>query len=404
MFFFIIIFIKSDKSLFFAPGFSSSELYATITQPENFPKCEGEYNHRSLLQNVTKDCQESILDVVYDKTTGELKHPDGVIIETDPIKKSDFKMEKFLQGHDNSYVVPYDWTLYFPGTQKVFSELKSAIEQNYSATNEKVILAGYSMGTNFMRYFTTEYNDIEWTQKYVDGVLFIAPGIAGTFTSIIFVATEKVFMLSGPAALHMPSQWAMFPSFPLYKKCVQDGDTFIDCENVYDEMKKNGYSDDVTDAVYNSVKSYLSKNVTSPGVRTGFIMNSGLEGTCGVKKDDDGKFVEVHCPADGSLETRGAKFACSNWDDVQCYDFEENDEAYNHQGIGGQPYTNELVLKFIRNEPFNKKSWFSGAVMYAVIGGAAAVVVIVVVVAVVCVVKKKKKSNESLQQSLIINQ
>ena len=403
MFFFIILFIKSDKSLFFAPGFSASELYATITKPENFPKCEGEFNHKSILKNVTKECLESLLDTVYDETTGKLAHPDGVTIETDPIKKSDFEHEKFLEGYENSYVVPYDWTLYFPGTQQVFADLKYAIEQNYSSTNEKVILVGYSMGTNFMRYFTTEYNTKEWTQKYVDGILFIAPGIAGTFTSIIFVATENVFMISGPAALHMPSQWAMFPSFPLYKKCIEKVDSFIDCENVYDEMKKNGYSDNVTDAVYNSVVSYLSKDVTDPGVRTGFIMNSGLVGTCGAKSVN-GNFEQVHCPADGSLETRGAKYACSNWKDVQCYDYMKNDETYNHLGLGDQPYTRELVMKFIKNEPFEKKKWFSGAVMYAIIGGAAAVVVIVIVVSVVCVIKKKKQNNESLQQSLITNQ
>lgn len=240
MLFLYILLVKSDKPLFFVPGFGISELYATITKPENFPNCTGDFNRRpiSRAQDITNECRDSLLDTVYDKATGIFQHPDGVIIETDPIQKVD--QIKFLEGYNNSYILPYDWTLYYPGTNDKFLTLKNAIEQNYTATNEKVILVGYSMGTSFIHYFTTEYNTKEWVQKYVDGILFIAPGIGGTFTTIIFVATQKVFMVSGKAALHMPSQWALFPNFPLYKKCIQDGDTFIDCENAYDEMKKHG--------------------------------------------------------------------------------------------------------------------------------------------------------------------
>lgn len=75
-------------------------------------------------------------------------------------------------------------------------------------------------------------------------------------------------MVSGKAALHMPSQWVLFPNFPLYKKCIQDGDTFIDCENAYDEMKKHGLADETTDYIYNYVVSFLSKDMPDPGVRT----------------------------------------------------------------------------------------------------------------------------------------
>lgn len=404
MFLFILpLIIKSEKSLFFAPGFGTSELYATITIPENFPKCVGTFNHKPINRNpdVASECLDSLIDTVYNKTTGTFSHPEGVIIETDPIQKADH--ETFLEGINNSYIVPYNWALYFPGTMEVFSTLKSAIEQNYTATNEKVILVGYSLGTNFMRYFTTEYNTKEWVKKYVDGILFLAPGIGGTFTSIIFVATNKVFMVSGPAARHMPSQWAMFPNFPLYKKCIEDGDNFINCEDVYEHMKKAGDTDEVTDAVYESVRNFLSKDMQDPGVRTGFIMNSGLVGTCGAKKVN-GTFEEVHCPADGSLETRGAEYACSHWSDVQCYDYKKNDEAYNHGGIGNQPYTRELLLKFVNNQPFptpSKENWFSGMTMYIIIGAAASVVILIIVISVVCVVKKKKQNVQSVHESLL---
>lgn len=408
MIFFLLYLINSEKPLFFAPGFSTSELYATITKPENFPKCNGTFNHTPIVRtkHVTNECRDSLIDTIYNESTGELTHPDGVIIETDPIQKTDH--EDFLKGLNNTYEVPYDWTLYFPGTMRVFESLKQAIEQNYANTKEEAILAGYSMGTNFMRYFTTEYNTRDWVKKHIDGILFIAPGIGGTFTSIIFVATQNVFMITGPAARHMPSQWAMFPNFPLYKGCIEDGDNKIDCSDAYEYMKKAGDTDEVTDAIYKKMQPYLSKELPDPGVRTGFIMNSGLQGTCGAKRLDNGSFVGIHCPADGSLETRSAKHACSTWENVQCYDYMKNDEAYNHGGIGNQPFTNELVLRFYNNEKFPKDDdgdgWFSGTMKWIIIGCAAAVALIVVVVIVVCVVKKKKNGNEPINVSLIDQQ
>ena len=85
----------------------------------------------------------------------------------------------------------------------------------------------------------------------------------------------------------------------------------------------------------------------------------------------------------------------------------KNDEAYNHGGIGNQPFTNELVLRFYNNEEFPKDDgdgWFSGTTKWIIIGCAAAVALIVVVVIVVCVVKKKKNGNEPINVSLIDQQ
>ena len=101
---------------------------------------------------------------------------------------------------------------------------------------------------------------------------------------------------------------------------------------------------------------------------------------------------------DGSLETRGAEYACSNWNDVQCYDYKKNDEDYDHGGIGNQTFTNKLALRFINNEKFpsDDKSWFSRKNMYIFIGCAVAVVVIIVIVVTVIYIKKKKQNNQTI--------
>lgn len=98
IFFLYILLIKSDKPLFFAPGFGISELRATITKPENFPNCTGDFNHRpiSRAKDITNECRDSLFDTVYDKTTGIFSYPNSVIIETDPI----------LEGYNNSYILP----------------------------------------------------------------------------------------------------------------------------------------------------------------------------------------------------------------------------------------------------------------------------------------------------------
>lgn len=401
MFLLFASFIYSEKPVFFAPGIGNSELYATIVKPENFPNCQGTYNHTKLVYadaNIT--CKNSLLDTVYNHETDQFTHPDGVIIETDGIVKENTAL--FLQSFNNSYYVYYDWVLYYPGIEDTFSLLQRTIEQKVKESNEKAILVGFSLGTSFMRYFTTKYSSKEWLRQYVDGVIFLSPGLAGTFSSIVFVATENAFSLSGIAARHMISQWAMFPNFPLFKKCIEIDGKSYDASDAFDLMKEAGYTDDTCTAIYNKVKPFLEEEMPDPGIRTAFIYNSGLPAKCGVKVIK-GKAQFEYCGSDGGLEAKGAQYACSHWNDVDCYDYQKNDTEFGHFGIINQPYTAELVRRFAAGLPFptpTEKSKISTELII-VIALCSVVAVLLVGLVFYCIIRKIRKGNDTVHQTLI---
>ncbi|OHT00773.1 hypothetical protein TRFO_07746 [Tritrichomonas foetus] len=118
------------KPVFFAPGMTVSPLYATIISSEKFPECEGfELNHTKLwpVKKEMNECVSAIVDTVYHPENDTFSHPDGVLIETDPISKAN--PGQFLKWHNNTWTVFYDWTLYYLGIQNTFEELKNSIEK-----------------------------------------------------------------------------------------------------------------------------------------------------------------------------------------------------------------------------------------------------------------------------------
>lgn len=398
----LINLINCEKPVFFAPGIGNSELYATILKPENFPHCKGTYNHTKLVyidaSNIT-ECKNSLLDTVYHKETGKFTHPDGVIIETDGIVKDNSAL--FLQSFNNSYYVYYDWVLYYLGIQETFSILQKTIEQKVTESKEKAVLVGFSLGTSFMRYFSTKYSSREWLQKYVDGIIFLSPGLAGTFSSIGFVATENAFSLTGIAARHMISQWVMFPNFPLFENCIEIDGKFYNASDAFDLMEKANYTDDTCKAIYNEVKPFLEEKMPDPGVRTAFIYNSGLPAKCGVKVVN-GESQFIYCGSDGGLEAKGAQYACSHWNNVYCHDYQKNDQEFSHFGIINQPYTAELVRRFVAGQPFptpEKKGKLSTKIIIIVV--VAVVAVLIIALLFYCIVKNARKRSETVNETLI---
>lgn len=401
MILFLSVAVICEKPVFFAPGIGNSELYATIVDPDKFPKCEGEYKHTKLVYtdaNVT-ECKSTLLDTVYHSETGEFTHPDGVIIETDGIVKENTAL--FLQSFNNSYYVYYDWVLYYPGISDTFTLLQKTIEQKVEESKEKAILIGFSLGTSFMRYFTTKYSSKEWMNKYVDGVIFLSPGLAGTFSSIVFVATENAFSLKGAAARHMISQWVMFPNFPLFENCIEIDGKYYNASDAFDLMEKAGYTDDTCKAIYNKVKPFLEEEMPDPGVRTAFVYNSGIPAKCGVKVTD-GKPEYVYCGSDGGLEAKGAQYACNHWSNVDCYDYNKNDQEFGHFGIINQKYTAELVKRFAAGLPFPSDKKKVNKTLIIIIVVVAVVVVVLIAVSVYFIVKKIKNGNDTVHQTLIM--
>ncbi|OHT02925.1 hypothetical protein TRFO_29871 [Tritrichomonas foetus] len=395
MFLFLVIASQSSKPVFFAPGMMSSPLYGTITDKQKFPECiDFEINNSQIwpIQGNMTECVSKLLDAVYHPDINSFNHPDGVSISTLPITKK--SPGRFLDWHDNVYTVYYDWSLYFLGLDTLFNNLKNAIEVAVNESNEKAILMGHSLGTNFMRYFSTFYSSKEWLQQYVDGIHFLAPGVQGTFTSVIYVIKEYMGPMEGIFVKHMSSQWAMFPNFPLYKGCIERDGEIIDASQIYDEMIKANLTDETTDAIYDHIQAWLSTELQYPGIRTSYTYNTGIPVQCGVKihnsETSNMTYEAVYCGGDGALEANGAIYACQTFKDATCHDFNSTDESkFGHVGMLNQDEMIEVVKAFIQNHP-DDKNWFSGTVKYVIIGISCAVVLIIIVLVVICVVKKKK--------------
>ena len=124
MFLYLFSFVGCTKPIFYAPGMFDSELYATITDLLFFPDCNEVLNHIPLIQNpnISEKCRNSLLDTIYNSETNTFSHPKGVIIETDSIQKGNHDL--FLQNFTDTYYIYYDWTLYYQGTDTIFSLLK----------------------------------------------------------------------------------------------------------------------------------------------------------------------------------------------------------------------------------------------------------------------------------------
>lgn len=316
-----------------------------------------------------------------------------MIIDSDPATLGG--RDLFLKQFDNAYTVYYDWSQYFAGLKPFMDNLKIVIETEVNKTNKKAIIMGYSLGTNFVRYFSTYFVDKDWLYKYVDGLQFIAVGIGGAFNSFVSMVTGDAFGFKAPFVHHMPAFWAMFPNFPLYKGMINDAHNkhrLIDASEAYDVLNELGYIDDVCAAIYQKVLPFISDGLPEPPLRSSLIFNTELPIECGAKSIGDGKFEYVNCGGDASIEEIGVLYACEHWKNAECHNFKLNDSRFDHFNMGNQQETADLVRQFV--ESFDVQTSKSGLPQNAVIGiSIASVVIVVIIIIVVVILLKKKKSH-----------
>lgn len=419
--------------IFAAPGITSSNLYSTIIKPDNFPLCENFTKTKTQIwplpsqsSEETLKCISSLLETEAFEN-GTVRSPDGVIIETDPIIKQQIP---YFKDFDNVFYVSYDWVHYYAGINQTLQTLKDRIQKEVEATenHEKAFISGYSLGGNFVRYFLTHFVDDEWKSKYIEGAMFIVPGVGGAFSSAVYISTSRFFgpLESSPFYKHMPSLYSMIPNFPANKNIAIINGKQIDASQIFEEMVKasefskdgkvtfinknsnNGDEtevdiiiDDTCKTIYKIYLPFLEEEIGDPNVRSLVVYNSGIPVICGanVTQLSSNKFeYEIYkCGGDGLMPSRGAEYASQNWKNVKYHDFNSSSSKYDHGGIGNSEELQKLAKDFIYNKtPSDDTFSKTKIIIFSSAVGAFAIILIIIIV---CVVKNNKKKKENNLQT-----
>lgn len=424
MIFTFISFAFCVGPIFDAPGITSSNLYSTITKPENFPLCSNFTKSKTQIwpfPSRSKDvinCISTLLETEAFEN-GTVRSPDGVIIETDPIIKQE---SPYFKDFDNVFYVSYNWVHYYTGINDTFQTLKDRIEKEVEATlnHDKAFISGYSLGGNFVRYFLTHFVDEEWKSKYIEGAMFFVPGVGGAFSSPTFVATNQFL---GPKdsltfSRHMPSLYSMFPNFPANKDVAIINGKHIDASQIFEEMiKASEFSkseklilknknlndeaeieiivDETMKTLYKLHLPYLEEEIGDPNVRSLIVFNSGIPVICGVNstQTSHNKFeYEIYnCGGDGVMPSRGAEYASQHWKNVKFHDFNTTDRKYDHSGIKFTEELKKLAKDFILNKDSSDIKISDKLKLIIFCSAAGAFVVIIIIIIIIVVVRNKKK-------------
>lgn len=373
--------------IFHVNGILSSPLFVKILDKQKYSRLLP-MSYQSFIEKATYDKAmiwppgemklreiSCLLDTIARREkNGEItvKPPEGLKIETSSIRKVsnftehdeeifDLDLPYYLQGYRNVYNVSYDWLHYFYNTSEVFERLKEKIESEVKRTGQKAVIAGYSLGGHFVRYFLNDYSNEEWNMKFIAGAQFGASVIGGAL-SVIEGIVKGIFPLSKSQDLrfakHMPSYVAMFPNFNVNEKIIKitneddREESFLDASQLFSQLKKKGFVDETVDLIYQKGLNFFKEDIKDPKVKSNFILNSGSHALTGfnvIIKDGKRKIKKVFGPGDGVVPSNGMQYVMKKWSNVTCHDFNTKDNNFSHLRMINQPEFAKFTREFIDN-------------------------------------------------------
>ena len=258
-------------------------------------------------------------------------------------KSMGYTLRKDLLG------VPYDWRLTLVGLDALWPRMTKLIERAYTRNgNQKVTMLGYSNGAMVVQHFLNEVCSSEWRQKYVDKVIYLAPGYAGA-GSAVSAAWNKVFPLFPfirsdgleDSIESMPVIHAQFPNFEVFKDVPvitgPYGKEYFPREfpELLHEHKK------VLNESYLIMKQSFGVLETPPkdhGMPTYIIYNSQITTPFGLKfrTSWDETPESVRMPGDGTITAQAVEYPCKHWSrnngaPLICHNVNRSAPAFSHQ-------------------------------------------------------------------------
>lgn len=366
--------IFSLKPIFYISGFGNSPVYATITQPELYPECPANVTHTliySAKQSTTfpskyPDCAAKLLRVQLNKETGQVEQLPGMDTHSSPIGESsllvafdDIVAKAKSLGYvenDNLFGVGYNFFLHPVTSNKVFDNLKQKIEEVYKAKNEKAVLMAFSLGTNFVSLFLSNYSQPEWVTKYIDSIVLLAPAIAG------FPNFQQLYLqqLTGfttndelkKSIMRMPGLHIMLPNYVAFGNKTIIYNMYADY-NVHDAshtmefLKFLGKVDDDAMEIFQAhVEKYLKAPLAQPLVPSYVLYNDYLTTNAYYVKynHQQSRVVSLSDTGDGTVTPMGPEHICSQWTNSKCYNSHSSD---NHLALLKNADNIQRIFEFI---------------------------------------------------------
>lgn len=363
----------SIKPIYLIPGFTGCALYATITKPKEYPQCPRNIRHfqffpiNTSFQQKYPECLGLLYSTIYDSRTNSISTYPGIHIEADSFGNvTSFASYANVVKHllSSGYVinqtlfgVPYDWIHYYPGTIKIFSNLKNHIEDIYGRTGKKVILFGHSMGSHLVRLLFSNYSDKSWVDKYIDRVILNAPAFYGCSGIVELVITgilddEKVpdefiaFSLR-----HMPSAFLLFENYNINKSKNFFISNFLNggvkSFEVHKYLRQENVIDDMSMKIFSVIEPSLMQKPSELPVKTILFYNSGLKTPVAFHEET---LQRIDGDGDGLCQSDVIETLCKQWKNTKCINWNSNDDRFNHVTMLSAKEELDMISDFINDK------------------------------------------------------
>ncbi|EAY18114.1 Lecithin:cholesterol acyltransferase family protein [Trichomonas vaginalis G3] len=253
---------------------------------------------------------------------------------------------------------PFDWRFGLNLPQDFYNQFTALVEQAYTTNqNQKVTLIGHSMGGFFINHYLGRLMPKEWTEKYIESAIFVAPAFGGSgiafetqvthklpWLSILGELPETVCSIQG-IHIHMPNHVIFGDKTLGYKP---DGQPLV-AREMTDFLINQGYLTGDYIKIHNKMKPFFVDAPPQPPVPSAVIYNSGLPTIQGFDFRTKDREM-VFGGGDMMVNEEGPEYACNNWKNTSCLDLKSADlKNDNHLTIIYNKDVLEFIVNWIKN-------------------------------------------------------
>ena len=366
---FLIYFSFSEKPIFLIPGYTGSDLYATILEPDYYPSCPSLPPHFQIYPfNDTfikkyPDCNGLLFTSFYNNKTRIVEHLPGIKVESaafgdvSTIPSYNTLISRLIKEgyvpNKTLFGCPYDWTLYYSGLPFFFDELKRNIEDATKSLGEKAILVGHSMGAHVVRLLLHNYTESSWAEKYVDKIIFNAPAFYGC-SDLYKTALEGDIEgktqseMFAKAIRQMPSVLALFENYNIIKDKYIFVPENITPSQVKDFLYNRYILDERSLVIFKTIEDSLIEEPFEPPVQTLLFYNSGQQTPVAFNSTN---YDIIYGPGDGSCQSDIIDVLCEKWSrKTKCIDWKSSNPNFGHIPMLSEPSEIEMILGFINKD------------------------------------------------------
>jgi hypothetical protein len=266
------------------------------------------------------------------------------------------KLEKagFVVGKD-IFGAPFDWRFGVYQKEEFWNKFRKLVEDVYSKSNSKVVIAGHSMGGFLLNVFLTQKTTAEWRAKYIDSGIYIAPSFGGSglvfnalwskrFPIIDFLGEfEETVSSLGGIHIHMLNHEVFGDK--VVAKGVHGED--LTAKDLTKYLVNNGklYGDYYE--IFKKSEPFFQHAPAQPDVPSLIIYNSVIPTIEGI--DLTGNKV-LFGTGDGMVNTEGPKYACDHWAQTKCYDLKSANPIDNHLSMLYRDSLNQYIIDFLNRK------------------------------------------------------